>query len=242
MWCPIFVGCGPLCESDGNPHRPANFYWKKQIQLPVCAVHCSRLCSSCWASFNDPSRSSLAYPGTSYMEASIFKVLCFGLSRRQHMRYGVHDQSICYYLRMVIIHLTRYSGELDLMLLQLLSHIFSAKDIVFSMFTDRKPLRINHKQVETTKNGHVTYSLIYARLTVRCTGTEYVGHQRITWFLNQECTLRLCPYLILVIRTRVRPTSCTSDSALLLVQFVGYIADSVYAHTCCGVIPNTKYI
>lgn len=117
------------------------------------------------------------------MEASIFQSPV--LRPKQAPTYALlrtsYMTSLLPHFHVMIINLMRFSGELDLMLLQLLpSHILAAKDIVFGIFTGWKLVRVNRKQVETIRDKHITYSLTYAQLTLQCTGTEYVGHQSIT--------------------------------------------------------------
>lgn len=183
----MFVGCGPLCESDEFPHFLANFEWKKQIQLPACAGHCSQLCSSWrWAGCTDPLKeftclSRHSVHGGIQFQSTVLRpkqAPAYALLRTSYMT------SLLPHLRMMIINLIRFSGELDLTLLQLLlSHILAAKDIIFDTFTGYKPIWINCRWIETTRDGNITYNqLTCTQLTVRC--MEYVGHQSITWFLN----------------------------------------------------------
>lgn len=164
----MFIGCGPLCERDEFPHRPTNFDWKKQIQLPACEAIVPGSAGA------DTEQVPMILQGVQLpiqvlrtWRHLFFKVLCFIISRRQHTHYitSLLPSFACDHNFDVIFRRTQSDASATT-----LSRILAAKDIVFGILTDCKPLRINRKQVETIKDGHITYSLIYARLTVQCTG------------------------------------------------------------------------
>lgn len=85
LWTPVWTWW-----VSPSPHK---FWLEKANPTSGLRGHCSRLCRSWhWTGSNDPSRSSVAYPGTPYMEASIFQSTM--LHHKQTPEYALHNQSI----------------------------------------------------------------------------------------------------------------------------------------------------